>query len=337
MLPRGAQVVAVQVERVGEPEVVDDRRQVGDDLRGGDVAIAFDRLCEAASVFTPFPRGHAARVDRLHRVALRRPEQPSQHVPGPFGLVPLEQVEQQFVVCQQHAGGFVEDRDIGKLLVRLPSRQGRHGRLVDRRVAQPGVQIAGGERRGRHAGNAGPQCGRVDQLGRLPVVLGCHGPGQVQRPASRMRVPIHPAGKDDHPRRIDGARSRLPARLDHAARVDPDIPHLAVDAVGRVVDFSTGDSQHGFGLSVRAGFHFSCSPKRQRGAALPLANASHLQTVPPWLHCGLDFPANAAEHFLGGWVRRFCRGYERQRHAVHSIGSAGGANTGNGRGDMHPG
>ena len=70
---------------------------------------------------------------------------------------------------------------------------------------------------------------------------------EVESSAGDVRVNIDAAGEDDHPGRVDrstGAGIGASAAHD-ASAVDANVLDDAVDAVGRIVDFSTSDPQHG--------------------------------------------------------------------------------------------
>ena len=69
---RGAQVVAVQVQRVRQAHLIDHPGQAGNDRGGGRLAVAVDGLMELLGILAPLPCGYAARVDRLHAIDLRR-------------------------------------------------------------------------------------------------------------------------------------------------------------------------------------------------------------------------------------------------------------------------
>src|SRR5262249_4977645 len=110
-------------------------------------------------------------------------------------------------------------------------------------VAKAGVEVArdvGGWR--SPADSAAAHLG-ADEWLIPPVVLRDHGPGEVERSARDMRVDVYSAREHDHPCRVD-----RPATLDlgdDPAITATDVPALAVDAVGRVVNLPALDPQHG--------------------------------------------------------------------------------------------
>jgi hypothetical protein len=155
----------------------------------------------------------------------------------------LELVEHDLVVRHQRERRLIDDRHVGQLLVRVPGGEHGHGRFVQRREAHARVEIAGGEGCGGHAAQAAAAALGADEGLRAAMVLGRHGPSEIDRPAGDVRVHVDPAGKNDHPRRVD----RPPAleRLAKAAAVvDIEVLHLAIDAKGRVVDLSARDAKH---------------------------------------------------------------------------------------------
>ena len=238
-----AQVVAVQVQRVRQAQVVHDAGQGRDDLRRRHLAVAGNRLEQALGVLAPLPRRDAAGVDGLHSVSLGRPDVPGRDVPRPLQLAFLDQVEQDLVVGHQDAAGLIDDGRVAQLLVGVPGREDRHGRLVHGGVAESGVEVAGDEGgRGRSA-DAAAAHRRADERGVAAMVLRDHGAGEVEGGAGDMGVNVHAAGENDHARRIDGAAVRHVG--DDPAVRDADVADLAVDVVGRIVDFAAFNPQHG--------------------------------------------------------------------------------------------
>ena len=158
---RRAEVVAVQVQRVRQAQLIDDLGQAGDDLRRRDLAVAGDRLVQLLGVLAPLPGRDAAGVDRLDAVDLGRPDEPGDDVLGPLELAGFQQVEDDLVVGHQQAAGLVDDRRVAQLFVRVLGGEDRHRRLDDGGVAHAGVEVAGGEggrRRPADARRGAPAC-----------------------------------------------------------------------------------------------------------------------------------------------------------------------------------
>jgi hypothetical protein len=145
-------------------------------------------------------------------------------------------------IGHEHAARLVDNGRVAQLLVGVPGGQDRDRRLVDRRVAQTGVEVAGDVRGRRGPADAAPADRGADERGIPPVVLRDHCPGEVEGRAGNVGVDVHSAGEDDHPGRVE-----RPAALhggDDFAIADADVPDFAVDAVGRVVHLPAGDPQH---------------------------------------------------------------------------------------------
>ncbi len=166
-----AEIVAVQMERMRQLQVVDDFRQAGDDLRRRQRAVAFDGAGHGLGVLAPFPCGDASGVHRLHAVGLGGPDQPGDDVLRPLELARLEEIQHDFVVGHQHETRLVDDRRVVQLFVRVPGGKDRHRRFVDGRPAHARVQVAGRERRGRDAAQTGATLGRVHERKRAPHVF----------------------------------------------------------------------------------------------------------------------------------------------------------------------
>ena len=166
-------------------------------------------------------------------------------MPRPFLLAGLEEIEHQLVVGHQHERGLVHNGDVVQLLVRVSGGQDRHRRLVHRRPAHAGIQIAGRERRRGHAAHAGAAVWCVQKFPGDALVLGNEPAREVEGAAGDVRVDVDTAGEHDHAARIDGAIVLRTLRVsDDTAIGDADVFDDAVDAVGRVVDCPAADSKH---------------------------------------------------------------------------------------------
>ncbi len=86
--------------------------------------------------------------------------------------------------------------------------------------------------------------GAADRLA-APLLLGTHLPRGVDLGPDDVAVHVDAAGHDDQPAGVDHAcRPDLRGSAGGStilAAGDPDVAHLAVDPVGRVVDGSAGD------------------------------------------------------------------------------------------------
>ena len=235
----------MQMHRMRQPELVDDLRELRDDLRRGDALVAFDRLVKLVRVLPPLPRRDAARIDRLDAVGLGRPDQPSHERLRPLELARLEQIQHQLVVRHQQQRRLVHDGNVVHLLVGVLGGEDGNGGFVDRGPAHAGVQITGGERGRRHAADAGAQLRRVHELPGDALIFRNEAAGEIERAAGHVRVNVHPTGEDHHAGRVDCADAAAVRVGDDAAVVgDADVLHDAVDAVGRIVDFSARYPDH---------------------------------------------------------------------------------------------
>ena len=244
-VPGHAQVVAVQVKRMRQLQLVNHRRQAADDVRRRDTLVAFHRLEQGAGVLSPLPRGDAAGIDRLHAVRLGRPDHPGDDVPGPLLLARFEQIEHELVVGHEHERGLVDNRNVVQFFVRVSGRQDRHRRFVHRRPAHAGVEVAGGKRGGRHAAQAGAAAGTMQKLAGGALIFGNQAAGEIQGATGDVRVDIDPAGKHEHAARINNLVARLGRMIvNDAAAGDADVLDRAVDAVGGIVDLAVCDSDH---------------------------------------------------------------------------------------------
>ena len=165
---------------------------------------------------------------------------------------------------------------------------------------------------------------------RAAMVFRRHRAGEVDRAAGDVRVNIDAAGKDDHPRRID--RPAAVDRRDESARiVDAEVFDLAVDAVGRVVDFSARDSKHG--LPELATGSPDC---RSRSYTCDVNHLRLASIGQPERLLG-DRLVDPANDFFIGRIRRLQRRLQRHRDLVHAIRRARRGNSLGSRRDMHAG
>ena len=75
------------------------------------------------------------------------------------------------------------------------------------------------------------------------MVFRSHRPGEIDGTSCDVRVNVHTAGKDNHPCCVD-CSPILCRRGEMAAVVDEKVFDHTINAIGRVVDFSTCDPQH---------------------------------------------------------------------------------------------
>ena len=181
-------------------------------------------------------------IDDLDRQRLGRVQRPGDVVADRVrpGAV-LHQPEKQVVIAEQDIGAFVQQRHVGHLLVGLAGVDRQHRRLERHGVAHAGIGVAGGE--GRRAGvAAAAAAGAVARLEMGAMLLGQHHPRDVDLAAADMAVHVDPAGHHDLAGELDHlVRPAVGRRRHDAAVLDPQIHHLAVDAVERIVDRAAGE------------------------------------------------------------------------------------------------
>src|SRR5207245_1670011 len=125
-----------------------------------------------------------------------------------------------------------------KFFVSVPRSQRRDGRIESRRVAEAGVEIAGGERAGHTAGRAGTRQGRAANRRGLALVLRPHFAGDVDFGPSNVRMHVDAARHDHEARGVENLvwlDFRYGWRRNDLVVLDPNILHDAVDTIGRVV------------------------------------------------------------------------------------------------------
>ena len=165
-------------------------------------------------------------------------------MPGSLGFPFLQQVQEKLIVGHENAAGLVDQRRVAEFFVGVPGREHRNGGLVDRRIAQAGVEVAGGESAGRRPANACPKLRGVDELGGIPMILWGHRPGEIECPAGYVRVDIDSTRKNDHPGSVKRANALSLDLGDDTSVRDADIPDLTVYIVGRIKYPAARYSQH---------------------------------------------------------------------------------------------
>ena len=214
-----------------------------DDRRRRHPAVALDRLGQVPGVLAPLPGRHAPGIDGLHAVGLRGPDEPRHHVAGALGLPRLQEIHDDLVVRHQEEARLVEDGRVAELLVGVLGAQDRHGRLGDRGVAHPGVEVARRERRGgqpaeahpplrAYGGTAGPWRWSSGVIARAKLSAAPATWVWTSTPPGRTTMPVASIVRPPSTR-----ETIRPSEM-------RDVPDLAVDLVGGVVDLPAGDAQH---------------------------------------------------------------------------------------------
>ena len=153
-----AEVVAVDVHRVRQAELVDRRRDRLDHLPRRDAGALVVERGDVAVV--ALEHLDAAGIDELDAVAAGRLQPPGDRLANASGVV-ADELEERQVVAHQHQEGGVDDGRVAQLGERVARRERRRRGVDDGRVAQQRVAVAGGERRGdgaagARAGDRGP-------------------------------------------------------------------------------------------------------------------------------------------------------------------------------------
>ncbi len=233
VVPRVAEVVLVNVDRVGEPEVFVGLDEAADDLLRRDLEER-DVVIEGQAVEAPSPRRGAAGVHDLDAIPLRGLQQPGHVRCRVLDLALLEVLHDEPVVAEDRQGGLVDDRRVVDLLVDVRGVQGRHRGFHHERVAHPGVVVAGLEGgRDREAHLHPVAAGGHRALEEL--VLGAHRPAHVHLRPGNVGVDIDAAGHDRLSRGIDDLRTGTD-RVDDVAVVDGDVHNVAVNPARGVED-----------------------------------------------------------------------------------------------------
>jgi hypothetical protein len=153
------------------------------------------------------------------------------------------------VIAHEHIKPLVEAGRIAELLVGMPRRQRRNGGVKGGRISQAGVLVAGGKRAGDASHGAAVRVGGPPHRFGLALFLGAHFARHVYLRPGDVAVHVDAARHDHQPAGVDGFGRpdlRIRRRANHAAIFDPQIGHLAIDAVGGVVHGATGDFQQCF-------------------------------------------------------------------------------------------
>ena len=235
-----AEIVAVDVDRVRQPQLVDGARDLFDDLPRRDAEVR-DVLVQAVHVAARqlLPDLDAAGIDDLRREAFGRSQQPGDERSQPLRLVALDRLHDVVVVAHEDEEPLVDAGRVVELFVDVPRGQRRDRGVEGRGVAHAGVLVAGGKRAGDAAHRSAARARRADDLFGLALLLGPHLAGGVHLGPGDVTVHVHAAGHDDQtggverPVRPDIGIRR---RVDDLSVTNPDIAALAVDAVNRVVD-----------------------------------------------------------------------------------------------------
>ena len=150
-----AEIAAVDVQRVGDAELLQRAGERQDDLPRRHVVVDV-LLVEIELALIELEGADAAGIDDLDGDRLR-----GMHGPGDVVLDRLEvllgrELAQEEIVGAEHdEGAFVDHRRVAHLHMRLARIGGQHGRLEAGGVAHLGVAVAGDMGRGHRAAGAG--------------------------------------------------------------------------------------------------------------------------------------------------------------------------------------
>ena len=185
------------------------------------------------------PNLNASRIDELRRVTLRRREQPTDERLQLLRFVLLEALHDIVIVPHQQVDPFVDARRVVELFVSVTCPEWRDRGVEGGRVTEARILVARGERT-RHTSHraAVRELRAMNQLG-LPLLLGPHLARDVDLRPGDMTVHVDPARHDHQPRGVDHTRRpyrRIGRSINDPPIEDPDVPHLAIDPIGRVVN-----------------------------------------------------------------------------------------------------
>ncbi len=150
-------VVAVDVDRMGQPELVHRPADRLQHLARGHAEarhLVIERVDVAVVLLEDL---YSAGIDELHPVGARRLQPPRHRVAQVLGRDPAgttDQLEDDLVVAEQDQEQRIDQRRVAQLREHVTRRQRRHGRLDDRRVPKQRIAVAGDER----AGYQVPRC-----------------------------------------------------------------------------------------------------------------------------------------------------------------------------------
>ena len=147
-----AEVVAVDVHRVRQPELVDRGRDRLDHAPRRDAGALVVERGDVGVV--ALEHLDAAGIDELDAIAAGRLQVPRDRLADASRIV-ADEAEDRQVVAHQHQEGGVDDGRVAQLGERVARRERRRGGVDHGRVAEQRVAVAGGERRGDGAAGAG--------------------------------------------------------------------------------------------------------------------------------------------------------------------------------------
>ena len=195
-----AQIVAVEMQRMDDAQLVHGARQGGDDAARRDAVVRAGRV-QAELAGVELEGADAAGIDGLHRQRLGRLQHPADIVVDrALALVGRHHAQQHVLVAEHDVAALVDERRVRQLGMGVAGVAGDHGRLEGGGVAHLGVAVAGDEGRGRGAAAAAAlQLGALLAVGAM--VLDQQGAREVDLAAADVAVHVDGAGHDDAARR----------------------------------------------------------------------------------------------------------------------------------------
>ena len=159
-----AEVVGVDMHRVRQLQLVDRPGDGLDDLTGRHSEVIDERVDGLDVAGRPaLPHLDTAGIDDLGGIRLRRRQQPADERLHLLRLPLLDRPHEVVVIAHQDVEAFVDAGSVRELLVSMTGGEGRNGRVEGRRVTQPGVLVAGGERAGHASHRAAARVARCDE------------------------------------------------------------------------------------------------------------------------------------------------------------------------------
>jgi len=142
IVTRVSQAVLVDVDGMGQTQVLVGLDETGDDLGRCDIIVR-DRIVDAKAVKSPCPCRGATRIDEFYTVSLGRVDDPRHVGSGVLDLVVLQVLHHKPVIRKDGEGSLVNDRGVVDLLMHVGRMKRGHGSLHHKGVPHPGIVIPG--------------------------------------------------------------------------------------------------------------------------------------------------------------------------------------------------
>ena len=256
---RYAEVAGVHVQGEWHREIVQCARQRGE-YRARRHPVMRVRFIDVELARVELECADTSGIDHLDAYALRGMQRPRHVVVDEFLVrARSQQLQQEVIVAEQGVAALVYNRRVAHFHVRLSRIHGQDRRFETGGVAHFSVAVAGGKRRRRSMAAAGTGQ-RSTREGAVAVIFRQHGARDIDLAPADVGMNVYRTGHDDAPGQIDFAIDARPCRrcCDDATGIHEQVAHFAIDPVGRVVDPSAPEPDHGC---------FSIVPRIMRSAS----------------------------------------------------------------------